>query len=71
MRHRLKEERMKRSWTQRFVAEKIGITTRAYQYYERGKRDPLLDTANKLEDLFGINQRELLVRNDTPDSNTA
>ncbi len=71
MRHKLKQEREIRSWTQKYVAEKIGITVRAYQYYESGKRDPLLDTANKLEDLFGINQRELLVRNDTLTTNTA
>lgn len=62
MRNRLISERKARKWTQRFVAEQLGITVRAYQYYERDERDPPKDTIDKLEDLFGIRQRELLVR---------
>lgn len=62
MRRKLQCERKKRSWTQAHVAKRIGISARAYQHYERGDRTPSLEVANKLEDLFGISQRELLVR---------
>jgi len=68
MRDRLRAERSKRGWTQVFVAQQIGITHRHYQNYEYGKKSPSLELANKLEDLFGVPQRELLVRNCTPDS---
>ena len=60
-RPRLRAERKKNNWTQEYVAAEIGITVRAYHYYEHGGRTPSLDIANKLEDLFGIPQRELLV----------
>jgi transcriptional regulator with XRE-family HTH domain len=66
VRYRLKTERAKHGWTQAFVANCLGVTVRSYQYYEQGFKNPSLETANKLEDLFGIPQRELLVRNYTP-----
>jgi transcriptional regulator with XRE-family HTH domain len=71
MRKRLIAERKARRWTQRFVAEQLGITISAYQHYEYGDREPSLSTANKLEDLFGIPQRELLVRDSTPNDVSA
>lgn len=64
LRPRLRAERKLRGWTQQYVADKIGVTVRAYLYYEHGERTPSLDLANKFEDLFGIPQRELFVRDD-------
>ena len=64
LRLRLRAERKLRGWTQQHVADQIHITVRAYQNYEYAERDPSLGVANKLEDLFGIPQRELLVRDD-------
>lgn len=63
-RPRLRAERRARVWTQQYVASEIGVTVRAYQNYEYCEKDPSLGVANKLEDLFGIPQRELLVRDD-------
>ncbi len=68
MRIQLRAERKSRGWSQQYVAEQLGITSRAYQQWEYDERTPSLDSANKMEDLVGISQRELLVSNDTPDS---
>ncbi|MHB1681925.1 MAG: helix-turn-helix transcriptional regulator [Bacilli bacterium] len=68
MRIKLRAERKSHGWSQQYVAEQLGVTNRAYQQWEYDERTPSLDSANKMEDLFGIPQRELLVRNDTPDS---
>lgn len=67
MRYRLQIERKKRGWTQLYVASRVGISCRSYQNYESGRRDPQLTTANRLQDLFRIDQRELLSRDYTPD----
>jgi DNA-binding XRE family transcriptional regulator len=37
-----------------------------YVYIEQGDRNPSLDVANRLEDLFKVPQRELLVLDSTP-----
>ena len=61
MRDRLRLERKARAWTQPYTAAQVGVTVRTYQNYESGHRTPSLEVANKLEDLFGLPQRELLV----------
>lgn len=74
MRDRLRSERKTRKWTQPQIAEQIGVTVRTYQNYESGHRTPSLEVANKLEDLFGLPQRELLIdsgRTDSVQHNTA
>ena len=40
MENELQEARKKLHLTQREVAEKVGITARAYQRYEYGEREP-------------------------------
>lgn len=58
---KLKEAREKCGLTQTQIAEKIGTTPRAYQYYEAGQRDPSVKTAiliarivkSTVEELFG------------------
>ena len=57
---KLKEARKKCGLTQAQVAEKVGTTARAYQYYEAGEREPSVKTAiliakalkSKVERLF-------------------
>ncbi len=51
---RLKETRQKRNYTQKNVAEHLGIAERAYQNYEYGNREPNLDTLIKLADYFDV-----------------
>lgn len=49
---RLKNERNSHKYTQQFVADKLGITLRAYQQYEQGKYEPNIERLIKLADLF-------------------
>ncbi len=51
---RLKTEREKKHWSQKFVAKKIGITNTVLSNYERDYRDPDTDTLKKLADLYGV-----------------
>ena len=55
----LRQERKKRNGLQRDVADQIGITTTAYTKIETGKRRPSFGVLVKIEDLFGMDYREL------------
>lgn len=59
MRENLKNARQRAGMTQRQVAERLGITTRAYQQIEAGDYQGKIEHWDKLEDLFGIHQRKL------------
>lgn len=48
----IREERLKRRWTQDYVATAIGITKAAYSNIESGIRNPSYHTLIKLLDLF-------------------
>lgn len=67
MRSRLKQERLKRGWTQAYVAQKIGVQDRFYRHIEAETRNPSYETVKKLRTLFNIPDEELLV----PDSITS
>lgn len=64
---KLRSYRKARGWSQIYVAKEVGITARALRYIESGRKLPSLPTSNKLEDLFGVSNRELLVPDFTPD----
>lgn len=49
----LKQERIKRGWTQEYVAKSIGITKQAVQLLENNQCKPSYDVLVKLLDLFG------------------
>lgn len=59
MREILKNARKKKGMTQLQVAEYLGIKERAYQNIEYGNTLGSISHWDKLEDLFGINQRRL------------
>lgn len=59
MRNELKKARQDAGMTQKNIAEYLGITEKAYQNIEYGKRIGKIETWDKLEDLFGIHQRIL------------
>lgn len=50
----LKELREQNKLTQQEVANKIQITQRAYAFYEKGDREPSIDTLIKLADIFKV-----------------
>ncbi|MFB9988951.1 helix-turn-helix domain-containing protein [Bacillus benzoevorans] len=60
---RLKFEREKRNWSQKFVAGKVGITNTVLSNYERDYRDPDTDTLKKLADLYEVGADYLLGSN--------
>lgn len=59
---RLKAERERRNWSQKFVAEKVGITNTVLSNYERNYRDPDTETLRKLADLYEVSVDYLLGR---------
>lgn len=62
MKTKLLELRKSKNMLQREVAFACGITTAAYGSYEKGDREPTLETLSKLADFFGVAVDELLGR---------
>ena len=54
--------RTARKLTQKGIAEKIGVSWRAYQNYELGLREPQLSTLVALADFYEISLDELACR---------
>lgn len=46
--------RKKNGWTQKFIAEKLGVTANYYGMIEKGIRTPGLSTALEMQELFGL-----------------
>ena len=75
----LRQERIKRGWTQRHVADGVKTTLSAVQKIETGQRKPSFDVLVKLEDLFcmdyrdlfNLPQRQLREQQSAPDENRA
>lgn len=59
---RLKQLRESRKLTKKQVAERTGITERAYSTYEYGERDVSTATLSKLADFYGVTTDYLLGR---------
>lgn len=52
--NRIKQIRLEQNKKQKEVANFLGITEQALSYYERGKREPKLETWQKLADYFDV-----------------
>ncbi len=59
----LKTKRELFGYTQKQVAELIGIAPRSYQRYESGEREPNIATLIQIADLFKISLDDLVGRN--------
>lgn len=55
----LRQERIRRGWTQTYVAKQTGLSLTAIQKIETGQRKPSYDVLVKLENLFGLTHRQL------------
>lgn len=55
----MKAERIKRGWTQKFIAEKVHLTVTSISDIENGKAKPSYKVLCELEDLFEMSHREL------------
>lgn len=62
---RLKELRTEKGALQKDIAAYLGITTKAYNFYELGQREPNLSTLCKLCDFFEVSADYLLGRVDS------
>ena len=62
MKTKLFELRKSKNLLQREVAFACSLTTAAYGSYEKGDREPTLETLCKLADFFGVTVDELLGR---------
>ena len=55
----VRQERLRRGWTQAYVAAQIGVTKATLQRIETAKRNPSFATLRKMEDLFSLPCRRL------------
>ena len=61
-RERLKETRLSCKWTQRQIADALGISQPSYIRYENGTSEPTLENLVKIADLFDVSVDFLLGR---------
>lgn len=59
MRTKLKVLRVKQGWTQKDVADKIGITAPNYNLIETGKRFGRASTWSKIKELYHLKDSEM------------
>ena len=57
---RMRQERIRRGWTQGELGEKVGVTKQTINDIEKGRSGPGYKVLVRLEDLFGLSHRELL-----------
>lgn len=67
---RIKNLRKSRRIYQREVAETLGLTTRAYQFYESGRSEPNIKTLIAIADYYQVSIDYLVGRTDVPDFHT-
>ncbi|KXG73828.1 helix-turn-helix transcriptional regulator [Thermotalea metallivorans] len=60
-RNKLIELRTAKNLTQNYIAEKLGISRSFYTMIENGNRNPSLELAIKLADLFQVNVRDIFL----------
>ncbi len=63
---RLKNLRKTRMIPQKDIAEYLGISVSAYQYYEAGKNEPSIARLIMLADLFNVSIDYLVGRTENP-----
>jgi transcriptional regulator with XRE-family HTH domain len=61
---RLREMRIKRGYTQQYMADAIFVALRTYQCYETGTRRPSFDLLIRLADTLNISTDYLLGRDE-------
>lgn len=58
--------RKEKGFTQKYIADQLGISRQAYANYEAGNREPDLATLVKISQLFDVSVDTLLSNNYTP-----
>ena len=62
----LKEARLESGYSQKEVAEKIGVAKSTYSLYESGNREPNVDTIKKISDILKVSADTLLGLEEEP-----
>ena len=73
----IKEIRIKKKFTQREIADKLGVSQPSYAQYENGKRNPKLETLQKIAialdvpiwELLGLSKQEAILLHGNDDRN--
>ena len=63
---RLEQLKKEKNLLQKTIAYENGLSLRAYQYYERGQREPTMSTLIALADYFDVSLDYLVGRSDDP-----
>lgn len=63
---RIIQLKTERKLLQKDIAASIGLSLRAYQYYEKGQKEPTLSTLLRLADYFDVSLDYLVGRSDDP-----
>lgn len=63
---RLNELKVSKNLLQKDIARDVHLSLRAYQYYERGEREPNLSALIALADYFDVSLDYLVGRSDDP-----
>lgn len=66
MGERIRELRVQHGYKQQWIADKVGVTLRTYQFWQAGKSPPEQENLEKLAKLFGVSPKYIL-RGETPD----
>ena len=56
----LKSVRNEAGYTQRQIADKLGVVESCYANWEQGRTEPNISTLRKLGEIFGVSVDELL-----------
>ena len=65
--HRLKQLRQTNNVSQQELADLLGISTRAWRFYESGDREPNIAGLITLADYFDVSLDYLIGRSDKPE----
>lgn len=57
---RIKKTRKDKGWSQKDLAAKLGISHALVSQYERGERNPKIDTLHKIADALGVPLNDLV-----------
>ena len=63
---RICQLKLERKLLQKDIAAAIGLSLRAYQYYEKGQKEPTLSVVIRLADFFDVSLDYLVGRSDDP-----
>ncbi len=63
---RLQQLKLEKNFLQKDIAANIGVSLRAYQYYEQGQKEPTMSVLIAIADYFDVSLDYLVGRTDNP-----